>query len=230
MNRKILVDCRLNDSCFDSLSKLGFNVVRLPMFESLDKPVSAHPDMLIYRLGNGLLTFSEYYTENKLLFDSLETEIFVTDEPVDRNYPSDIKLNALNICGTVYGKVNSISEIICANADKLVNVKQGYTRCSCCVVSDSAVITADIGVAAAMRRNGIDVLEINCGGIRLDGYDSGFIGGCSGKPDDKTLIFSGRISQHVDWLRISSFADKYGVKIIELSDKPLYDYGGFIVL
>ena len=51
---------------------------------------------------------------------------------------------------------------------EIINVKQGYAKCSICVVSDNAIITADKGIAKAAIQNRIDVLEIT----RLDNNPS----------------------------------------------------------
>jgi len=63
---------------------------------------------------------------------------------------------------------------------ELIPVKQGYAKCSLCIVSENAVITADEGLAYTLCRAGLDVLKIIPGCIRLPGYGYGFIGGCGG--------------------------------------------------
>ena len=104
---------------------------------------------------------------------------------------------------------------------ELIPVKQGYAKCSLCIVSENAVITADEGLAYTLCRAGLDVLKIIPGCIRLPGYGYGFIGGCCGKLDAATMAFAGDPLTHPDgkkdpllygapWRKTSQFAGPGG--------------------
>ena len=111
----------------------------------------------------------------------------------------------------------------------LINVKQGYAKCSCAAVSDHAIITADNGIIRSLEDNPIDVLSIGKGSIRLDGADTGFIGGASGYDKDrKTLYFCGNIKEHPDYNSIKRFCNEQDTQIVSLNDDHLTDIGGII--
>jgi len=109
-------------------------------------------------------------------------------------------------------------------------VKQGYAACSAAAVDGYSIITADKAIAEAAGSRGYQALVISPGGIRLDGYDYGFIGGCCGLLDEKTLAFTGRLSSIKDGERIKGFCASRGVSVIELTDEPMKDIGGIIPL
>jgi hypothetical protein len=97
------------------------------------------------------------------------------------------------------------------------------------VVGDNAIITADPSIAKAVKEKGIDVLSVSPLGVRLDGYDYGFIGGASGT-DEENVYFCGNIDLHPDSERIKAFCRKHGKNAVSLSDEPLYDYGTLIFI
>ena len=60
--------------------------------------------------------------------------------------------------------------------------------------------------------------------MRLDGYDTGFIGGASGADDD-AVYFCGDVSHHPDADAIKAFCQKHGKECVSLSDEELTDVG-----
>ncbi len=116
-----------------------------------------------------------------------------------------------------------------ANGLTLINVKQGYAKCSCAVVSYNAVITEDVGIYRKLSKTDIEVLLIGKGSVTLEGADCGFIGGATGYDRSKdTLYFCGDICEHPDFDRIRAFCDNHGTSIECLSDSKLVDIGGIL--
>jgi hypothetical protein len=215
---------KITRKIYDNLKNYVDEIILLPDFDLLPTPVASHADMLMYKLRDSLLAHNRYYYENPDLFNGVK--ITLTNEYISNTYPNDILLNALNLGGTVYCKADCISKYIRADADKIVNLKQGYARCSTCIVSNNAVITADRNIADIVSA---DVLLIKEGHIKLDGYNYGFIGGASVKVGDNILFF-GDISVHPDYEKITEFCGKYGMKAVSLSDEMLYDYGSMVII
>ena len=98
------------------------------------------------------------------------------------------------------------------------------------LLSENCAVTADKGLYNALSSRGCDVLLIRPGHIALDGYDTGFIGGAGGCFGDGIYCFFGDILSHPDGAEIVGFAKKHKIKAVSLSDEPLSDHGGFIVL
>jgi len=113
---------------------------------------------------------------------------------------------------------------------EFINVKQGYTKCSIAVVDRKAVITSDYPIYKKLIELGVDVLLIEPGYIRLDGYPYGFVGGTCGNLSGETIAFSGKFLCHPDRLKISSFLKKYNKKVLWLRNENVTDIGTIINL
>lgn len=109
----------------------------------------------------------------------------------------------------------------------LINVRQGYTRCSCVVVDGRSIITADEGIYRELcKYPDISVLKISQGYVLLPGFDYGFIGGASGRVGGE-MVFNGDVSRHPDYLRIKEFIKERGLKLW-FFNKALRDIGSII--
>ena len=228
--RKILVGNNISEKCISGLRDRGFEVVLLPPFSMLDGPVSTHADMLTFYFGGRLLTHGAYYTENKELFDGLGVCVELIPESVGSTYPDDILLNAvLTEEGILFSKTSAISEAVKSLATAFVGVKQGYTACSTCRVTDKAFLTTDSGLCRQYTENGIRSIAVTKEGIDLPGYDCGFIGGSSFVTEEAVCFF-GRVEDHPDYENIKAFVEGEGKKIISLSNEKLTDIGGAVVI
>lgn len=149
------------------------------------------------------------------------------------SYPDHVCLNAVQLKNRLICRVASLDEAVKDYCRKqgfaLINVNQGYAKCSCAVVSDNAVITADQSILRALRNAEIDVLPTGQGSVALAGADYGFIGGASGyDQENHTLYFCGNICAHPDHDRIRSFCEAHGTRIVSLSNDYLIDIGGIL--
>lgn len=225
-----VTDPRMPCSAKAKLKEIS-EVIELPPFSALDSRVASHPDMLLFRLGDKLFVCEEYYKEAKEIIDkiikSASLKLVLTEDRFGNIYPDDIKFNAFVLNNTIIGNIENISKEIKKYSVGLglmtTDVKQGYAKCST-VVLENAIITADTGIYNAARKLGAKALLVSPGGISLDGYNCGFIGGVSGVWE-KRVFFCGDITKHPDHTIISEFCVERGYEIISLSDEPLYDVG-----
>ena len=231
MKKYAITDNRIPKSAKEGLAAQGFSIISLPPFDLLDEPVSAHPDMLMF-FADKLICHEDYFkiAEKELseIAKIKRIEIKLSTEPIGKKYPSDVLFNAAEIGDNIICSIDSISEHIKNYAKKhskrLINVKQGYSKCSVCKVSDNAIITSDKGILKAAERAGIDTLEVSPSGILLNGYNCGFIGGATGN-DGKNTYFCGNVELHPNAHEIIDFCNAHGAPAISLSDEPLYDVG-----
>ncbi len=149
-------------------------------------------------------------------------------------YPCNIAFNHVILGNTFLGNIAFTESRIITycrdNQFRMLNVRQGYTKCSCAIVGENALITADSGIYQKCLENHIDVLRIDSGYINLYGYDYGFIGGCCGKLSRDILAFTGKLNTHKNRADIRSFLRNYGISVVELSNKPLFDIGSILPL
>jgi hypothetical protein len=200
-----------------------YDVRLLAPCKRLDVPVCAHADMLVGSLDGRVIVTRSYYEENKDLFSGVDP--ILTDEEHGREYPHDILLNFIDAKTAVVGLEKHVSKY--AKTKKIINVKQGYTRCST-LVGQNFAVSADAGILSALSTLGYDTLKISEGDVMLKGYGHGFIGGASFAFGDDVYFF-GSLSYHKDKDKIKGFLRRNGAKIHELDDTPLTDLGGAVI-
>ncbi len=231
-NKQLIVDCRISEKSEKCLEKMGFELIKIPQCNLFDNPVSAHPDMLMTKINNVLFIDSSIHD----LFTTKSVKFVERGGEVKNNetlkYPYDIEFNCVQVGDKLICNKKYTNEVIVAYAEKngitIIDVKQGYAKCSTCVVTDNAIITEDSAIAKKANEFGIEVLKISKGSVGLSGYDYGFIGGASGLIENKLLAFNGNILNHPDFERIFEFCYKHSVGIVCLSDEKLYDIGSII--
>lgn len=206
----------------------GLEPVTLPFSKRISDSVKGHADSLVFFKDGALITFDDYYLENRALFDSLKIPIITTNEYYSDTYPYDILFNAIEINGAVIGRCENISALIKEGKSE-IRVPQGYARCSTLLAGMSCAVTADIKLSRALTELSVDTLLIRSGHIILEGYDYGFIGGAS-FVFENTVFFFGRIEDHPDYSLIKEHLEKHGYTLSSLSDAPLTDCGGAIII
>ena len=145
--KTVLVSRGLSDDCRAFLEGMGYRIVLLPPFERLQKAVSSHADMLVFFDRGRLITHADYYNENREIFDGLSCSVELSGEPFSAEYPRDVLFNAvLTKSRVLFSRTEYTSSLITRRATETVKVKQGYTACSTCRVTDNAFITSDEGL------------------------------------------------------------------------------------
>lgn len=227
----VFTDNRVSDGCSKALDALGYVVIRLPSFWGLLPPVSSHPDMLLHKLKDGsILVCRDYYMLAKDVFASAGVKVTVTEEKLAPDYPNDVLFDVLAVGDTLYGKKGSVSRVLMNDYGRFVPVSQGYARCSVAMLSEKCAVTSDGGIADALEKDGLKVLRIRPGHIRLDGFDTGFIGGAGGRFPDGRYGFFGNILSHPDGKAILDFAAENKITTVPLSDEPISDHGGMVFM
>lgn len=210
--RKVILAKNADRRLIEYLGEKGYDVELFGPIPHVAEPLSCHPDMLITWLGHGCI----FRGESELLAPS---------------YPGDIRYNAASTGKYFLHNLKytdpALLESAKNNGLKLIDVRQGYAKCSTCVVNPDSIITYDKGIAVPARAAGMDVLEISPGYIELPGFDTGFIGGCSGHIGE-TLVFSGDLSAHPDFDVIKEFVYERNIELEFFAEYPLTDIGSII--
>ena len=227
-----LIDCRADSSLLSSLEDCGFEPVLIPGADYLQNGVASHTDMLVFIGFGRLFCHARYYKVNKELIDRvislLSLELVLSNEPTGTDYPKDVLFNACIVGKKLICNKKTVSKLILDAAAEskydIINVPQGYTKCSVCVVSDNAIITEDKAIYKACSGAGMDALLITPGHVFLPPYDHGFIGGASGLYGNN-VYFCGSIDTHPDADRIIHFCSSHSKRAVSLSKSALVDVG-----
>lgn len=221
------------DTLSNALKELGTELIYVKKDSVFELCESNHPDMHIHHLGGKKVML---YREDEYLvkdFQQRGFEVLCAAEEKCGKYPKSAAFNACRIGNLLLCNEKALDRNLRLYAEQngieIVPCRQGYARCSTCVVSENAVITSDLSVARSLKGR-VDVLEISKGQIKLGSTYDGFIGGCSSMIDKKTLAFFGDVTRHSDYINIKSFLENHSVSLFTLGSGLLTDVGTFIPL
>lgn len=229
----VIVDCNAPDSLFDFLRINNIEFITTKYIENTIEAVSTHPDMQICYVGNKNFvaepSLYDYYCEKLNKYD---IRVIKGKKHISSTYPNDISYNVVVTEKMLIHNLKYTDKAIFDFAEStgisIYNVNQGYTKCATCIIDNSAVITSDEGIYKVCEENNIDCLLIEKEQIKLGNRYDGFIGGCCGMIDYKTILFCGDIFSHKSYNKIVNFLEKYNVKIISSSNEILTDIGSII--
>ncbi|MCH5198137.1 MAG: hypothetical protein J1E34_04435 [Oscillospiraceae bacterium] len=231
--RITLCAAALESKLLSSLNALGIEVLSPVPCPELSDEVSFHADMLICHAGENIIFIEP---TQKKLSEKLKALGFSVrfSEILEKKYPGDVKLNfAVSedfILGNFASADKKLLEYFKESGKKLINVKQGYAKCSLCFVTENAFITEDEAIADVLKNEGKDVLLISKGDIYLSERHYGFFGGASGKISQQTLALTGSIDFHSDKENILLFLKKHSIELYELTHGKIRDIGGILPL
>ena len=217
----------------NGLKELGFTVLTVEKNPFISNSLATHSDMLAVKIGDRIVLDG---SQQKLYehFSSSGRPCIYSEKNVRSGYPDDVPLNCAVVGGHLICRKSAVSKTVLTLAEnnglKIVDVNQGYAKCSTCVVDENSVITDDISIHKACCANKIESLLVSKGSVSLEGYDYGFIGGCSGLLEKGLLAFCGDISTHADFAKIDDFLKQRGVEYVSLFNGKLIDVGGIIAV
>lgn len=216
----------------EQVSGLGIEVITIPAYVQLDEPVQSHADMLLFHQGKDQIIIAPGLKKLELDLQKLGFSVKPSENKPQKEYPKDICFNQLSLGKFLLGNLKYADPVIIKEEkDKIfLPVKQGYAKCSCCIVDETHVITTDKAIADTLQKQGIAALEVTSDGIILEGYSCGFIGGCCGKIAPDILLFTGNLENYQDGKKIKEFAQSAGVGIQCLPNDRLIDIGSILPL
>ena len=202
------------------LENAGHVIHNFPELRTVSSLVANHPDVLLCKLG---------VKPESPIYEGAPNEL----SPL---YPGDCRYN-VTCTGKFFIHKLDITDAGLLDAAKassgnefhLVDVRQGYTKCSTVIVDEDSIITYDKGIAKPCEAAGMNVLLVEPGFVKLRGANTGFIGGASGRVDDK-IVFNGDLSAHPNFREITAFIEGRGLGCKWFSSYELEDIGSIITV
>ena len=197
----------------------------------VDARLRSHIDLSVFHQDENSFVLSQAVSNSEFAkkLRLLGAEITVSTQKQSSDYPKDAILCALSNGDRIFHNKKCCDKSITDTCgDSFIHVNQGYAKCAVCLVSKTAAITSDSGLAEAMTKEGIDVLKIAPGGIMLSGFEEGFIGGASFKISSDIIAFTGNLNSHPSKSDIECFLRLHGVTPIYLTDRPIFDIGSVV--
>lgn len=223
----VFVDYRISDEEKYNLGNLGCSIVICPPSPLLYPAICGHPDILMHLIKkNSIIVHKDTDSSFINMLKNLNFQVYYTYNSLKATYPSDIILNGLNLKNYFIHYLKFTDKTLLSNVSdkKLINVRQGYTKCSTAVVNDNALITSDESIYKTLKNEDMDVLLLPPGDISLPGLNYGFIGGTCGLMDNK-LVFYGSLKNYKYGDLVINFLHKHDVEPVYLSNNKLVDRG-----
>ena len=230
-NKVTTVFTQIDDNRLKSVfDELSIKVVPVIINEFLDHPISKHADILANYVGKSTFLVDKNQIELCSFIENNNGKSVVI-ENIKSPYPNDCMLNFADIGDYIICNKSILpEEIVNMLPNKqIIDVKQGYSKCSVCICKRNTIITDDKSVYNAVSQyDNINSLLIEKGTVRINKYDYGFIGGCSGLVNKNLLLFNGDLSTHSDFDKIKNFLYDNDINYIDIKGKPLTDIGSII--
>ena len=213
-------------------AKQGISVISIPENPDIAPEIAFHADMSVCHIGeNRIVAAHGVFDELKKRIPS-DIQLLKAGKLQKEDYPDDIGLNVCIIGDKLLHNLKHTDPVIALETKILglnsFNINQGYTKCSICVLRKDKIITSDKGIHELALKLGVASLLIRSGSIKLDGYDTGFIGGSCGKLSENKIAFTGKLNEHPDEEKILNFISEANIEVIYLSDVPVFDIGSII--
>lgn len=230
-----LVDRRITYQAENELKKRDIEIIKTIGCDEVYESIRYHPDICVCNLGKGdIVVAPNVYSEYKKILSLYNFNVIKGRSVIQNKYPYNIQYNVAilgkyAIHNFKYTDENILSYIDKNNLNK-INVQQGYSKCSICIVDDNSIITSDVGIFNSVKDTDIECLLIEEGHIELFDMNYGFIGGCTGMISKNQIAFYGNIKNHPDYEKIKGFIQSRGKEIVILSSEKLLDLGSIVPL
>ena len=236
-----IIDFRMRSVEKEFIKSLGYELIENNFNLDVYDEISAHVD--IYYLKVGRVLFAAPERADKLPFAATTCVTHVGGK-----YPLDVPYNVCIVGNNAVHNFKYTDEVIKTylinSGYRLIDVGQGYARCSTFPVDDNSCITSDIGVARALMDAGIEVLYVSEPDVKLktrtnkifekqsqmsfmDSTMEGFIGGAMARFGDTVVLF-GDVNNLINANKIKSFIEKKGLKFHHFEGLDVVDYGGVV--
>ena len=212
----IYISEKANPLLIKYIKSKGVEISLVISNDLMENSISAHPDIFMCKMGVNI---------NAPIATAMKNEL-------SNGYPGNIAFNAACTGKYFIHNLKYTNERVLRAAKEmgmiLVDVAQGYTKCSIVITSEDSMITYDEGIAKACSRyKDLEVLLVKPGFVKLDGYKYGFLGGTSGLISDE-VIFNGDLSVHPDFEKIKSFIANHNLKCKWFPEYELTDIGSIL--
>ena len=202
------------------LANSGHFIHTFPEVRTASELVVNHPDVLLCKLGA---------KPESPIYEGIPNEL----SPL---YPGDCRYNAactgkffIHRLDITDSELLAAAKASCGNELELIDVRQGYAKCSTVIVDENSIITYDKGIAKPCEAAGMNVLLVKPGFVKLRGANTGFIGGASGRVGGE-IVFNGDLSAHPNFREIVDFIEARGLGSKWFESYELEDIGSIITV
>lgn len=229
--KSVLISESANTIIKEYLKNLKYSIIEIKKTTAVYEAVSGHPDIYVCKMGKEIIVAKEQLPFIKQSLDQNNITYLEGEASLGFKYPENIRYNVVQMGNNLIHNIKYTDKVLLKKAEehdlKLYHVKQGYTKCNLVIVDENSAITSDEGLCKALQTIEIDVLLVQKGFVKLEGFDYGFLGGACGRIDN-TIFFNGNLENHPDFKKIQEFIKSKSVNLKYFEKYPLEDIGSII--
>lgn len=240
LSKFCIVDFRMRKVEKEYIKSLGYEIIENKFNLKTYDEVSSHPDIYYLKVD------TKCFCAPGKLIDGFN--MLVGNAEVGSAYPEDIPYNialiGMNAVHNFKYTDKNVYAYLKGAGYNLIQVEQGYSKCSTCILTDESCIVSDIGIARSLLEQELDVLYVSEPDIKLlkrtntifideermrfEYSDmSGFIGGAMVRLQDKVILFGDKTNL-VNCNKIQKFIESKGLEFHDFKGLDIIDYGGII--
>ncbi len=231
---QVIIDERVNKDIEKYFIDLGYEIIKVKKHSKIYNEISSHTDIFCVKIDDTLIY------EKEAILDEVKYN-YIYGDNVESDYP---KVASYNVCIIDNFAVHNfkitdkvILSILHEKGYNLINVKQGYCRCSIIPLGNKCCITSDKGIYIQLLKNNFDVLYIDQSELDIKLFNEfgtysnmfGFIGGCSTVNVD-TVVFFGDLNKFKCKEKLVNYIFSKGFKIKDFKNMDVIDYGSCIFI
>jgi len=227
------LDYRVTNEEIENLMKLNINPIIVPKTTKVYEGINGHVDIQLNVISENKVIVHRSMSSDLLELLSLNNiEYILSKEELGMSYPKDIILNGLVLENYFVHNLKYTDEILLETQKhkKLINVKQGYTKCSVLPLGEKIAITSDSGIYDALITEEFDVLLVPPGDIILPSMNYGFIGGVGGMISENKLALFGDLNFYKYGSEVKMFLSRFDIEYVPLKEGGLVDRGSLLCL
>lgn len=236
-----IADGRISVETEKMLLERGVRLIKTDGVSALYSAVAFHPDIMMFYAGEGRAVVPPDAPDK--LYYSLEKEglhVKIGNKTIGNSYPDNVGYNTALIgdyalCNEKHTD-EGVLKAIESSGKSIINIKQGYAKCSICVVDRNCIITSDNGIIKNIEKyfkdekSPIEMLKVSDNDIVLNSMDKGFIGGATGKLSKEELGFYGEMELLGASVDIERFLTRKNIKRVNMCSGRVMDYGTLIAI
>lgn len=235
----LILDYRTSEKELQRLLSFGFNLIPTDKVSSLYEAVDGHPDLQFFRIENKIIAQKDLREKQIELLSNLGTSITLGNSTLSLPYPGNIPYNALLTPDLLMHRLDATDPVILSEIQELkkskeislVNVKQGYSRCSCAYVGNNSYVTEDIVMAEKLTSLKKQVFYQKHSNVYLEGFDFGFIGGALSLisiQGEELVLISGSLDSYFYGKELKAFLAQRNIRYECIGEGKLMDRGTII--
>lgn len=211
VKKALILSYKANDELRKFIQESGYEIIETERLE-IDERIADHADLQIFQLDTKTYiaepSVYEYYKEKLSKYNK---KVLKGSFPVSGKYPEDCYYNIVFNGDYYICKDGIIDEEIKKSLKDFqkINVKQAYTKCMC-ICLENLIITCDKGIYSKLIEYGKKCEFVEIENIKLDGFNSGFLGGSCGIISNKLILFTGDIRLSKNYEKLIKILNENG--------------------